>query len=381
MKESFLVVLMVILALADSSALEATAGTMKTSSSDPVQVTDPIEDMSVDFGTESTVIELTGRFDDPVFDLVRFNFSTELLGSVDVQLFETETPLTVSNFLNYVNSGSYVNSFIHRSVPGFVIQGGGFAFNVDNSGNPGLADYTRIPTFTPVENEAGIPNDRATIAMAKTAGNPDSATSQWFFNLVANPGLDEYTNNGGYTVFGKVINDGMSVIDYIATFKIWNAFGINSAFNTLPLINYDNSSGILPGEADLVMVYGIDQISELSFTADSDKPDLVMASVVDNALHLDFSTNHVCVVKITVRATALDGRFVEDFFTVVIGGDLDGDGEVSLADAILALSVQTGMHPAGLRPDYSSSGADINEDDRIGTEEALFVLSVVSESW
>jgi peptidyl-prolyl cis-trans isomerase A (cyclophilin A) len=372
---------MVIFSLASSSTLEATADTMKASSSDPVQVTDPIEDMSVDFGVESTVIELTGRFDDPVFDLSRFS---TVLGTIDLKLFQKEAPLTVANFLNYVKSGAYTNSFIHRSarladLTPFVIQGGGFGFYDFEDPNPEVTDYVRIPTDPPVPNEPGISNLRGTIAMAKLSGDPDSATSQWFFNLSDNSAiLDD--QNGGFTVFGEVLYDGMNVVDAIANVPRWDASGINSAFGTLPLIDYANV-GILPDENDLVLVNSIEQITELSFNATSDRPDIVLAMVDDNALHLEFAENQVCVAKITVRATASDERFVEDVFTVVIGGDLDGDGEVNLADAILALSVQTGLDPAGLRPDYSSSGADINEDNRIGIEEAMFILSVVSENW
>ncbi len=146
-------------------------------------------------------------------------------GPVQIELFDQATPKTVANFLYYVNNGSYENSFIHRSDPDFVVQGGGYYYI------PGGADV--IATQDPVENEPGISNTRGTIAMAKQPGDPNSATSQWFFNLEDNSAeLD--SSNGGYTVFGRVTS-GMAYIDQIADLPVYNA---GAPFNELPLIDY-----------------------------------------------------------------------------------------------------------------------------------------------
>lgn len=162
------------------------------------------------------------------------------LGDVEVELFDEETPVTVANFLKYVRDGDYENSFIHRSVPGFVVQGGGFNFVDEAVGS--------VPTDSTIVNEPGISNVRGTIAMAKVGGNPNSATSQWFFNLADNSSsLD--SNNGGFTVFGQVVGNGMAVIDAIAALQVWNA---GSPFGELPLINYPGSGDIQ--EENLVMV-------------------------------------------------------------------------------------------------------------------------------
>ena len=130
------------------------------------------------------------------------------LGVIDVKLYDVATPLTVTNFLSYVKSGAYNNSFIHRSVPNFIVQGGGYNW---------VSSVQPIATKAMVKNEysASRSNLRGTIAMAKQGGNPDSATSQWFFNLVNNAAnLDN--QNGGFTVFGKVLNQGMDVVDAMA---------------------------------------------------------------------------------------------------------------------------------------------------------------------
>lgn len=148
-------------------------------------------------------------------------------GIIDVQLYENAAPLTVDNFLSYVKSGAYKNTLIHRSVPGFVIQGGGFFW--DNS----ASKIYSVITNPPVTNEfsSDRSNIRGTIAMAKLGNDPNSATSQWFFNLSDNSAnLD--AQNGGFTVFGKVLHNGMSVADTIAALPTVNGGG---AFSSLPL--------------------------------------------------------------------------------------------------------------------------------------------------
>ena len=154
-------------------------------------------------------------------------FST-VQGNFDVQLFTAQKPITVANFLKYLDQGRYfkidptthhrASSFFHRIFPNFVVQGGGY-IERSNTSDPTIAMPTRLATFPPIQNEPGISNKRGTIAMAKLDGDPNSATSQWFINLRDNGGppsnLD--TTNGGFTVFGKVLGTGMTIVDKIAT--------------------------------------------------------------------------------------------------------------------------------------------------------------------
>lgn len=127
------------------------------------------------------------------------------LGTIVVELYEKEAPITVSNFLNYVDSKFYDGTIFHRVVPGFVVQGGGMTF-----------DFANKPTQEAIKNESfnGLKNDYKTLAMARRS-HPDSATSQFYVNLQANPGLNATETKPGYTVFGMVI-DGMDVIEKIA---------------------------------------------------------------------------------------------------------------------------------------------------------------------
>ena len=119
------------------------------------------------------------------------------LGAIDIEMFDTVAPQTVANFMNYVNDGDYDGTFFHRSIPGFVVQGGGYIANTPN-GSILTDGASLIPTDPPVVNEFNLSNLRGSIAMAKVGGDPDSATSQWFFNLDDNSAnLDE--QNGGFT--------------------------------------------------------------------------------------------------------------------------------------------------------------------------------------
>jgi cyclophilin family peptidyl-prolyl cis-trans isomerase/formylglycine-generating enzyme required for sulfatase activity len=173
-------------------------------------------------------------------------FST-ILGEFDVELFNESTPNTVENFLGYLRRGDYNNSIIHRSVPGFVIQGGGFRLE-ENSILP-------IPTVPPVLDEPIHPNFRGTIAMAKIGGTLNSATNQWFINLSNNsPNLDY--QSGGFTVFGEVVGTGMTVVDNISGLEVINASTqLGSAFGSLPLLQQELLA------SNLVLINKVEEIS------------------------------------------------------------------------------------------------------------------------
>ena len=127
------------------------------------------------------------------------------LGVIEIELDRGKAPVTVDNFVTYVEDGFYDGLVFHRVMEGFMIQGGGFQ-----------PDGTRREGNDPIRNEArnGLKNERGAIAMARTS-NPDSATSQFFINTVDNAGLDYPNPDGyGYAVFGKVV-EGLEVVDAI----------------------------------------------------------------------------------------------------------------------------------------------------------------------
>jgi cyclophilin family peptidyl-prolyl cis-trans isomerase len=137
--------------------------------------------------------------------MIRFDTT---LGSFTIEMFEKDSPVTTKNFLDYVDSGHFTDTVFHRVIPGFVIQGGGMT-----------ADMRQKATRAPIKNEAanGVRNRRGTLSMART-NDPNSATSQFFINLVDNVSLDQGRGSAGYAVFGCVV-EGMDVVDKIAQVK------------------------------------------------------------------------------------------------------------------------------------------------------------------
>jgi peptidyl-prolyl cis-trans isomerase A (cyclophilin A) len=127
-------------------------------------------------------------------------------GDITLELFSDKSPVTVANFLSYVDSGHYNGTIFHRVIPNFMIQGGGM-----------LPDMTEKAVGEPIVNEAKnrLHNTRGTIAMART-NDPDSATAQFFINQRTNLQLDWTPSKAGYTVFGEVV-DGLQIVDFIAS--------------------------------------------------------------------------------------------------------------------------------------------------------------------
>lgn len=140
----------------------------------------------------------------PRHTTVRFHTSA---GDFDVLLDAGNAPITVANFLRYVDEQAYDNTIFHRVIPTFVIQGGGYS-----------PDFVELPSHEPISNEwtNGLKNVRGSIAMARDT-DPDSATRQFYFNVADNHRLDtprEVSGGAGYAVFGRVVS-GMHVIDAI----------------------------------------------------------------------------------------------------------------------------------------------------------------------
>lgn len=148
-------------------------------------------------------------------------------GDFVLELDADKAPKTVQNFLQYATDKHYQGTIFHRVIDGFMIQGGGFT-----------ADMNQKPTRAPIPLEAnnGLLNDRGTIAMAR-AGNPNSATSQFFINVVDNPSLNAPKPDGfGYAVFGKV-SSGMETIDKIRTMSTGSKAGMQNVPLTPVTIN------------------------------------------------------------------------------------------------------------------------------------------------
>jgi cyclophilin family peptidyl-prolyl cis-trans isomerase len=144
-------------------------------------------------------------------------------GSITMELDATKAPITVDNFLKYARGGFYSGTLFHRVIPGFMIQGGGYTTGMVKKNSP-LAPIV-------LESNNGLSNVRGAVAMART-NVPDSATSEFFINLVDNLYLDyKSLTSPGYAVFGKV-TEGMDQVDKIAA----QPTGVFNTFNDVPLV-------------------------------------------------------------------------------------------------------------------------------------------------
>ena len=207
----------------------------------------------------------------PSFAVQIVSIQTEYGGTtqtLDLELFDDIAGPSVANFLNYVNDDGtngfrFNNTFIARSIPDFILQTGSYTFRPDDPATERVKAVTDptsalaiVPTDPPILNEFNLSNIRGTIAFARTSV-VDSATSGWFINLSDNSeNLDN--QNGGFTVFGSVIDDGMVIADEMATFPIQTFAGgaLGPDFVNLPVVNYDFEALIPPGifQSNLIML-------------------------------------------------------------------------------------------------------------------------------
>ncbi len=281
-----------------------------------------IADQEIYDATPARQIYLNTKFSDPDLpaDTVRL---TTTLGTIDVTLYDQQTPITADNFLHYVDSGEWLPTdpnfsniapvFFHRSVPGFVIQSGGYVATQDPLHPPDISPGP-VVSFGAIPNEArpDLHNVRGTISMAKLPTDPNSATNQWFINLTDNSGepnnLD--TTNGGFTVFGTISDAGMVTADAIAAVPTYNAAGVyGSAFAQWPLRNL--STG-LPRMENLILISAFAR--PLIYSTSSDNAAVASASVISNSL---FVQGHsVGTADITVTATDSNRATASQSFAV-----------------------------------------------------------------
>ncbi len=236
-----------------------------------------------------------------------------VVGTFNVELFD-DTPLTKANFLAYSNAGRYTNTIIHRSVAGFVIQTGGY--------------FSRLPlehiaTFPAVQNEFRRSNLRGTLAMAKLGGDPNSATSEWFVNLADNSAnLD--AQNGGFTVFGRVLGSGMQVVDTIAALPRYNIPGGTD----VPLRDVAANQSAVELR-NLITVNTVTAVplyptgtgrSVLTFLAQSSDPTVATVSVSGTTLTVTPLATGTSALLIRARDT--NNNVADSTLTVTVGGGM-----------------------------------------------------------
>ena len=216
-------------------------------------------------------------------------------GDVDVELYDDDKPITVRNFLRYVQSGRFSNMFFHRcptnqftGITDFVVQGGGFFASTNG--------IERVDIFGTIPNEFGVgrlfSNTYGTIAMAKVSGDTNSASSQFFFNLNNNSFLDAADANGYFTVFGRIIGrNSTNVLDFYRGRSINRGIkdlsGVTPEWSTLPVTYVGTNAPMLSN-----LEYADISVLKLSVTATNGVRELTWNSLGTNHVyHVEFSTN------------------------------------------------------------------------------------------
>lgn len=290
------------------------AGTVLHAQTPVPTVSQTIAAQTLSPGGAAVTISLGNYFGVPnaTGQVVRFD---TVVGKFDVALRPDVAPQEVANFLGYVQRGDYANTFFHRSAsldggPISIVQGGGYYVT-----SGGVATIQSQP---PVPLEYNLPNQRGTIAAARTS-DPNSATSQWYFNVRDNTSILGPSNGGGYTVFGSVIGSGMSVVDAVAALPRVNA---GSPFDELPVRNY--SSGNVQN-SNLVVVNSITTVpllptgsgaSALTFSIQNSASGVVAASL--SGSNLTLSPAAAGNATITVTATDVNGDTATATFNVSV---------------------------------------------------------------
>jgi cyclophilin family peptidyl-prolyl cis-trans isomerase len=339
-------------------------------------VASPIADFTSYAGAPPKSIDLTASFSDPdVSNAVRM---VTVFGTVDVALFGQQKPITVTNFLKYVDEGRYfkldprsneiASTFFHRATgTPAVIQGGQYigTTDPDPASNPKKVVPTRVQEDPPIQNEPGVfLNKRGTIGAAKLPTEPNGATSQFYFNVNDNPTLDNPANNGGYTVFGRVVNNGLTAIDQIFAQPRYDASGgnPNSPFGSLPLRNFVGPNVEVQ---NLISIPSIFQIPPMNFSVTSDTSNV---SVVVSGGKLLVTGNNPGTAHVTVTATDFDGGTASQMFTVNVisapGRAVNLSTRVQVGtgdDALIAGFIMQGADPKriavrGLGPSLTSFG-------------------------
>jgi cyclophilin family peptidyl-prolyl cis-trans isomerase len=278
----------------------------------------------------SQTIDLAGHFSDPTITNSLATIQTNA-GPINIQLFDSLTPQAVANFYNYLQSGRYNNTFFHRhatqSKDGLqVLQAGGFTAVTNKSGVTSLPAITTDPT---IQNEYNLANFPGTLATAKLSGNANSASSQFFFNLVDNAKTLAPPNNGGFTVFGQVLTAAdTTVLNTLAAIPIHDESQVaptatNGVFNELPINNYtDNNAGFQGNvkQSDLALISSMAIVSRPNFltysVVSNSNPATASVSIVNERLTVTALATGT--TNITVQASDQGGSTTTTTFTVTV---------------------------------------------------------------
>jgi cyclophilin family peptidyl-prolyl cis-trans isomerase len=280
-----------------------------------------------------------------------------VFGRINLELRDDVAPRHVANFLAYVQANAYSNTFIHRAAsfegtPVSIVQGGGYSYRLP-------IEFLTITKLPPVALEYVLANARGTLAAARST-DVNSATSEWYFNVRDNSTILNQSNGGGYSVFGRVMGTGMSVVDAMAALPRYNAGGV---YSSIPLRNF--TSGNVT-ESNLVVISAVRRVdlypagsgtSVVQYSAESSAPGVATATV--NGSSLTVAPVGSGSATITVRAVDTQGNAATGVVAVEVSGGIPLGGRLNNLSVrtamgagqtlIMGFSVQGGAKPVLLR--------------------------------
>jgi cyclophilin family peptidyl-prolyl cis-trans isomerase len=311
--------------------------TLRAQTSVPTLV-QPVPAQTIALGGAGATIDLRQHLALPGVVGRQFVQFETVVGRINVELRDDVAPRHVANFLAYVQASTYTNTFMHRaaSFDGgavSIVQGGGYAYRLP-------FEVFTIAKQAPVALEYNLANARGTLAAARTT-DINSATSEWYFNVRDNSTILNQNNGGGYTVFGRVLGTGMTVVDAMAALPRVNA---GAPFSEIPVRNF---SGGNIGEANLV---GISAIRPIALYPVGDSPAIVQYGNVEssapNVAVAGISGSNLIITpvgpgsaNVTVRATDTHGNSAQATVAVTVTG-------VAAPARLSNLSVRTAMPAA-----------------------------------
>ena len=296
-------------------------------------VTASLTNISVAPSASATSIDLNSYFNDPAIASGDTTVQVKTTnGDIPLELFNSVAPNTVHNFLQYVDGGLYNGVIFHRTVPNFIDQTGAF-----NTAGQAIANLGTV------NNEFHLSNAAGTIAMNKLTGNPNSASNQWFINVGNNSSILD-AQNGGFTVFGKVLYNGMTVATTINSLPTIDGSALNSQFgpqngtNVFPV----QSASASVAASNLVIMNSVTTVQPLAFTVSSDNPQLVSPSLGSDGktLSLTYVAGRKGWAHIKVMATDLGGGTASQTFRVNVGTTGDVTSVIAGAGGAKAVQVQ-----------------------------------------
>jgi len=281
-----------------------------------LESTKAIEDQTAQIGGDPVEIDLSEFFEieGVTGQIVEMKFDE---GAVNIEMLPDVAPLNVENFLSYVDDNTFDKTVIHRSIADFVIQGGSFTATLP---------IESVVTRDPVVNEFSLSNLRGTLSMAKLPDQPDSATSGYFINMADNSNILD-TQNGGFTVFARVIGSGMDIADAIHAIPTYTLTLDNSGFpyEDFPLGGNASDDITVDFMVELETARRVTALpnsdgnpSMVSFAATSSAPEIADASFDGSMLFVTPGGAGLGSTTIVVTATDTNGNEVSDEFVVEV---------------------------------------------------------------